>query len=202
MEAFDVNTDLSLIERMVDSRLRNHAWNDFVKRYNRLFFHWFRHWDVNPSDMEDVLQETLVKILGNVRYFERRRHGSFRLWLRTLALNCWHDLTTNAERQLGHRHADNRRTENWQRLRSKLAQNSLLEMFDAWATEELLNMAESRVRRRVEPETWSSYFKFVHENIPVETISLEFSVDTERIYSRVFRVRRMIREVLDRIEAE
>lgn len=201
MDKIEVNTDLSLLERMGDSQLRNQAWNDFVERYARLFFHWFHLWHVDPFEMEDVLQETLLRVLGNVRHFQRRRHGSFRAWLRTLAYNCWKQLAENAERQLALRGVDNSLNENWDRLKTRMAEDSLLKIFDAWAMEELLNMAHSRVRRRVEPETWECYRLFVLENEPIVAVTAAMNAEPQMIYARVFRVRRLVREDMERIES-
>jgi hypothetical protein len=80
----DQNTDLSLLERLGDSRYRSHAWSEFIDRYTFLIFDWLRRWDVDPHSMEDVLQETLMRILGNIKSFERRQNGSFRAWLKQL----------------------------------------------------------------------------------------------------------------------
>ena len=46
------HTDLSLLERMGDSRYRADAWSVFVDRYTELFFTWFvtvqsRYWPNN-----------------------------------------------------------------------------------------------------------------------------------------------------------
>jgi len=80
-----IHTDLSLLERMGDSRYQSQAWLDFLDRYTRLFFAWFRHWGVEPAIMEDVLQDTMIRILGDINGFEHERAGSVRTWIRTLA---------------------------------------------------------------------------------------------------------------------
>ncbi|RLT16723.1 MAG: sigma-70 family RNA polymerase sigma factor [Planctomycetota bacterium] len=78
------HTHLSLLDRMGDSRYRADAWSVFIDRYTELFYLWFKHWGVDPHAMEDVLQESMVRILGNIDSFHHNRHGSFRAWLKTV----------------------------------------------------------------------------------------------------------------------
>jgi RNA polymerase sigma-70 factor (ECF subfamily) len=196
----DQNTDLSLLERLGDSRYRSHAWSEFIDRYTFLIFDWLRRWDVDPHSMEDVLQETLMRILGNIKSFERRQQGSFRAWLKTIAHSSWLQLAEDTARQLAQREADPQRASNWLRIQSKMAEESLLIIFDEWATEEVLNLASSRVRRRVDPETWDSFQRVVIKNESVKSLIDEMGCSGPTIYKRLFRVRRLLSEEIADIE--
>lgn len=194
-------TDLSLLERMGDSRYRTEAWSVFVARYTRLFVNWFRRWGIDPHSMEDVLQETLVRVLSDIKFFERRKHGSFRAWLKTLAHNSWSQLITDTERQLAHRTADPARLQNWAELRSKPAENHLMQLLDELATKELLSMAHSRVRQRVDPQTWLTYQKILIDQMPIGQVADSLQIPASQIYSSIFRVKRMIREELNQLDS-
>ena len=196
------HTDLSLLERMGDSRYRAEAWGEFVARYTRLFVLWFRRWGVDPHTMEDLIQETLVRVLGDIRHFQRRKHGSFRAWLKTLAHNSWNQLMADTERQLAQRTpADPARAQNWAVLSSKNAENHLMQLLDELATQELLSMAHSRVRQRVDPQTWQTYQKILIDQVPISQVADSLQIPASQIYSSIFRVKRMIREELSELDS-
>lgn len=193
----DSSTDLSILKRMGDTRQRAEAWEVFMDRYARLFFHWFRDWGVNPDDMEDVLQDVVLRILKNLKFFDRRRHGSFRAWLKALGHSSWKQLMTEASRQLADRPADPKLVRNWTQIGSKAAETHIIQLFDAWATQELIELAQDNVRRRVSPETWQTYALVTYDQRPVEELRASFGISTEQIYNRIFRVRKMMREELN-----
>lgn len=192
-------TDLSLLERMGDSRYRNQAWLDFLDQYTRLFFSWFRSWGVDPVIMEDVLQETMIRILGDLESFEHQRSGSFRAWMRTLARNSWSQFVSDSERQLARSKPDTDVFERIEKLSSKIAQNHLMELFDAMATREILDMAHSHVRRQVDAETWETYSLVTLQYRSAHEVMESLKIDATTLYNRIYRVRRMIREEMKKL---
>ena len=193
-------TDLSLLERMGDSRYRTQAWTDFLDRYTRLFFAWFRRWGVDPHTMEDVLQETMIRVLADLKHFEHHKQGSFRAWLRTLAQHSWSQLFKDAERQLAQRGNNTTQAGNWHGLASKAAENHLLDLFNAMATRELLAMAHARVRHRVDEETWKTYNLVAIEHKSVDEVLQSLKITHTQLYNRLFRVRRMLKEELEELD--
>lgn len=185
---------------MGDSRYRSQAWRDYLERYTRLFYAWFRRWGVDPQIMEDALQETMLRVLGNMKSFERQREGSFRAWLKTVAHSSWKELVSDSKRQLGQRDADPVLASQWIYNQSQLSEESLLMLFEEWATEEVLNLACSRVRRRVDPETWETYLRVTLENQSVESVIAQAGIPAGKVYSRLFRVRRMLEEEITDID--
>lgn len=202
IEESRANTNLSLLERLGDSRLRDTAWKEFIGHYSRLFFVWFNEWHVDPFEMEDVLQETLVRVLGSLKSFERQRQGSFRSWLRTIAHHSWRTLSQDSLRHMAQRETNPDRLQNWAGLCSQNAENSLIQLFDSWATEELLSLAQNRVRHRVDEETWATYQKIVLEDVPAKQLIATQNLRANVIYSRVFRVKRMLKAELIALESE
>ena len=127
----DSSTNFSLLERMGDSRYRSQAWGSFLARYTRLFYLWFMHWGIDPHSMDDVLQKTLIRVLGNLKTFDRRQHGGFRAWLKALARHSSCQLMEDSHRQLARRETDAVRRQNWSRISSRLASDDLELLFDA-----------------------------------------------------------------------
>ena len=84
-------TPVSLLQRLQrpdDSE----AWNHFVALYRPLFFAWVKRLNVPASDADDLVQEVLVVLVGNLPQFQRRATGSFRSWLRIVTRNKWLEL--------------------------------------------------------------------------------------------------------------
>lgn len=190
-------TDLSLIARMGDSRFRSQAWADFLERYTRVFYAWFRHWGIEPAIMEDVLQETTIRILGEIRIYEHRRDGSFRAWLKTLARSAWQQLIREAERAGARRKADFWVAVKTCRLDSDTAENHLMALFDQMANRELVDLAHSQVRSRVESETWESYRLVELEQKAVPEVLAAQQITPGTLYSRIYRVRRLLKKELE-----
>lgn len=67
------------------------AWLRFVKLYTPLLYHWARHIGLQQTDAEDLVQDIFVLLLRKLPEFHYRRDGSFRSWLRVVALNKWRE---------------------------------------------------------------------------------------------------------------
>jgi hypothetical protein len=92
------------------------------------------------------------------------------------------------------------RVENWRLLSTKIAEDQLLKLFDTWATQELIELAQANVRRRIHQETWQTYAAVTFENRPIEELEATLGIPANTIYSRVFRVRKMLREEMDLLD--
>jgi RNA polymerase sigma factor (sigma-70 family) len=194
-------TDLSLLERLSDRSQRSDAWVVFVERYTRMISAWCEHWGVDPATEEDVLQETMLRVLDAIDIFERRRQGSFRTWLRKLAHSSWVHLNRQKERQMALRPVDVNADAAWGRLISKAGEDHLTQLCDRWATQELLEMSARRVRRRVGEETWRIYAEIVENHRSVEDVRKECGLALDTIYNRVFRVRKLLRQEYEILDA-
>jgi len=200
-ESDALRTDLSLLERLGDSRYRSDAWNLFVDRYTKLFFVWFRHWDLDPQDMEDVLQDTMVRVLGNIKTFERRNIGSFRGWLKTVARSSWQQMIEDCRRQLALREADEKEVRNWGNLGTEEAVDHLERLFDTWALEELLAMAQSTVRQRTTDSVWETYDRVCLRHEPVKDVAESMKLTPIQVYDRISHIRKRIRLAISEMEA-
>ena len=196
------HTHLSLLDRMGDSRYRAEAWPVFVDRYTRLLFDWFKHWSVDPNDMEDVLQESMMRVLGDLKSFHHKQKGSFRAWLKSLAHNSWMQLIEDTQRQMAQRETDPVRARNWGLISTKIAANQLMELFDAWATEEVLILAIGHVRQRSMPEVWETYERISLNREPVAQVALVMKLQPVQVYDRVSHVRKLIRQELAELEGQ
>lgn len=87
------HTSLSLLERLQDrSRPDNESWAKMVEVYSPLIRSWLKRSGLEGQDADDVVQEVLSVVFRRLPDFQRNeRTGSFRAWLRTIAVNCLKD---------------------------------------------------------------------------------------------------------------
>lgn len=196
------DTSVSLLNRMSDKRHRSDAWNVFLDRYSRLIFSWCESWGVDPVTEEDVLQETMIRVLNAIDFFERRRTGSFRLWLRKLAHNSWVEINRERQRQLAMRRGSDRGRTLWDGPTSKAGFDHLADLCDVWATQEILEMAARRVRGRVSDDTWRTYSMLALDHRSIEQVTESTGISSEQAYNRFFRVRRLLKLEYDLLDAQ
>ncbi len=59
-------TRISLLERLQASHANDATWQEFVGRYANLLKRWCRQWGVGASDIDDVVQETLIAVVSSL----------------------------------------------------------------------------------------------------------------------------------------
>ncbi|MGJ8645081.1 MAG: RNA polymerase sigma factor [Luteolibacter sp.] len=62
------------------------AWEEFVKRYNQFILCVLNQLGVAHDDLEDLAQQTLIALTGDLHRFDRDR-AKFRTWLSTIVRN-------------------------------------------------------------------------------------------------------------------
>jgi RNA polymerase sigma-70 factor (ECF subfamily) len=67
------------------------AWTRFVHLYSPLLFYWARKAGLQEPDAADLTQEIFAVLVRKLPEFRYDQAGSFRGWLRTVALNRWRD---------------------------------------------------------------------------------------------------------------
>ena len=83
----------------------NEAFRTLVERHSRAVYRVAHRMTGNPSDAEDVVQETFLKAYRQLGRFESR--ANFSTWLHRIAVNCSIDLIrARPHREAGHDTAD------------------------------------------------------------------------------------------------
>lgn len=91
-------TSLTLLGRVREGR--NDAWSRLVELYAPLLRYWCRRSDLSPEDTADIFQETFQAVARKIEEFRRdKKSGTFRGWLRTIAMNKIRDLFRRREKQ-------------------------------------------------------------------------------------------------------
>lgn len=79
-------TSLSLLERL-RRRPSKDDWKRLDEIYRPLVRQWLARIPGIHNDVDDLTQEVLLVVLREIARFERQREGSFRKWLRQIAVN-------------------------------------------------------------------------------------------------------------------
>jgi RNA polymerase sigma factor (sigma-70 family) len=80
-------TSLSLLDRLKHAKPDAAKWHKLHDIYLPLIRHWLSCLPGLRDESEDLTQEILIVLFRKLPGFERKRHGSFRAWLRQITVN-------------------------------------------------------------------------------------------------------------------
>jgi RNA polymerase sigma-70 factor (ECF subfamily) len=83
-------TPVTLLERLRTST-DDESWRRLVRLYTPLLFAWARRAGASEQDAADLTQDVFAALLQSLPTFQYDKAGSFRGWLRTVALNKLRD---------------------------------------------------------------------------------------------------------------
>ena len=79
-------TSRSLLQRVSNSD--QESWDCLASIYTPLLQRWLRRYELQPSDVQDVIQDVLSVVARDVKSFKHNgRRGAFRKWLKTILIN-------------------------------------------------------------------------------------------------------------------
>jgi RNA polymerase sigma-70 factor (ECF subfamily) len=94
-----VSTDKSLLIRAKNGS--SHAWEQLCTLYKGFIFRWLAHCGLIETDAEDLCQEILLKLVGDLERFEHNgRTGAFRAWLRALTVTQFRQFCRDRQRNV------------------------------------------------------------------------------------------------------
>jgi RNA polymerase sigma factor (sigma-70 family) len=184
-------THISLLRRVGEGDAV--AWDEFWAKYVGYLRWWCQQWKVPSQDAEDLIQDTFVEVLQRIPDFRRRGAGSFRSWMKTLAVRIWSKACMKANRQRNIAALEGLR-------RSTLSLDSLESGLDRLIREELLSTSMRIVKRKVEPKTWEAFRLVVLEGLPSAEAAERLGISIESVYNARFRVQRKISHELANLD--
>lgn len=197
----DSSTDLSLIESLAQGNPASKSWPIFVAKYGRLIYRWCLHWKAAPEDAEEVIQETLIAVFRRLETYQEREQSKFRSWLKTIAYRIWLDI--HQARRLSHGQANTlaAKANNYEMLKTIEARDDLVKHFDEMATQEIFELACKRVQTVVDPSHWQCFELSCVKHLPGRQISEQLQMSEGAVFTAISRVRKLIREEVERIES-
>ncbi len=152
MQLSDRDTPHSLLLRLSQGPRDEHAWNEFVRRYQPCIRTWCQDRGLQQADAEDVAQIVLEQLLTTLREFRYDPGRSFRAWLRTVTVRACDRFVLREHRAAGRKDPAALRLLDEAPARQDLARR-LEEFFDA----EILEQAMATVRGTVAERTWEAF---------------------------------------------
>ncbi len=177
--------DKLLVEQ---SALRNpNAFKILVLRYQRMVFFFLKNFPFPEQVREDLAQETFLRAYRNIARFDTEKGAAFSTWLmtiaRNLALNEWAKAGLRKEKPGGLRDEDYRGNEKGPQ-----------EILEQRSLRSRVREAISRLPEQFHTAVVLSYFN----DLSLEEIARIENCPVGTVKSRVFRGKKILRELLER----
>lgn len=174
------------------------AWREFVELYEPLVLRFARRRGLQDADAMDLVQRVFTSVAGAVdRWQPDAKRGKFRAWLFRIARN--HLINQAAlrrrERPVGG-------STQVRRLHSEIDER-VLEASDVELEyrRAVFESAAARVKRLVQPATWTAFWETMVVGRSCESVAEELSMSVGAIYVARSRVVARLRAVAEELEA-
>jgi RNA polymerase sigma-70 factor (ECF subfamily) len=190
----DKDTSLTLMMRVQQNPADSRAWDEFVKRYEPMIRAWCVRWGAQASDADDLAQQVLLKLLTAMKSFRPDPKSSFRGWLKAVTHNAWLDLVRRPK--VGQAIAGLDAIADSSDALADLEK----EMTQA-AERELLELAMSRVRERVKPNTWEAFRLTSIENLSGADAAMKLALPVSSVFVAKHRVMKLLEDEVRKLKA-
>jgi RNA polymerase sigma-70 factor (ECF subfamily) len=184
-------TSASMLDRLKHAKPDAAEWRGLQDIYLPLIRFWLSRVPGLRDEADDLAQEVLVVLFRELPAFERQRHGSFRAWLRTIAVNrirsFWKARQKRPVAGLGDQ-AD--------QLLAQLA-DSNSEQARQWDREHDQHVFQKLlaiVQSDFEPKTWQAFTRFALDGSPAADVALELGMSHGAVAQAKFRVLKRLRQ--------
>ncbi|CAN5271612.1 sigma-70 family RNA polymerase sigma factor [soil metagenome] len=184
----DSQTSTTLLRRLRHCPTDASAWTEFVERYGRMIYEWCRRWHLQDADAEDVTQNVLLTLAGQMKAFSYDRSGSFRGWLKTITYRSWCQFARKRNRP----GASSGGASELDKLWSAEAGADFLATIERAADRELLDRAMDLVRLRVQPHTWSAFQMMALEGVSGADAAQRLDMKVGTVFVARSKVQRML----------
>jgi len=170
------------------------AWKDLCGLYRPLIVGWLRRQSVPPSDLDDLVQEIFLGVLGSLPSFlHSGRQGAFRSWLRTIVshhvCNYWRSParqgaagSPGAAEAIKHlKDPDSGLNRCWEEEHDRYLLRCLLEMMEL----------------EFEPATMKAFRRMALEGASGAEVAGELGISVASVYAARSRVMRRLRQVAE-----
>ncbi len=162
----------------------------------RGFTAWCRDWHLQEEDARDVTQDVLLKLVVRMRAFDYDPARSFRGWLTVVAHHAWVDFLESRKRA-GWGSGD---SQTQAMLQTVTAGEDLMERLGVAFDLELFDLAEARVQRQVEPESWRVFQLIDIQGRSSAEVAKACGKKITAVYQIRSRIRKQLRDELRQLE--
>ncbi len=196
-----IPTRATLIQRLKNWQDQS-SWQDFFDTYWNLIYGVAVKGGLTSAEAEDVVQETMVSVAKHMPGFQYDpKIGSFKGWL--LNMTRWR-ITDQLRRrgpQLGASEPEDEDGHGHFKMHEESDQvpPELEKIWDAEWEKNLLRVAMSRVKRRLDPKQYQIFDCYVNKNLTAEKVAKAFDIPVGQVYLAKHRVTDLIREEIERL---
>lgn len=184
-------TSLSLLVRIRHSADRQ-AWDRLMGLYAPLLGMWLRKYDVQASDVDDLVQEVLMAVAKDLKSFEHGgQPGAFRAWLRAILVNRLRDFwRARGRRPQARGDSDlERRLEQLQDPASEISQ-----LWDRQHDQHVARQLLALVEPHFAPTTWKAFYRVAMEGLRADVVASELGISLNAVFIAKSRVLSRLRQ--------
>lgn len=187
-------TSVSLLERL-RSRPDDDAWQRLVGLYTSLLHGWLRRYGLQPSDVDDLVQEVLAVVVRELPQFQHnQRPGAFRRWLRTILVhrlkNFWRTRQTRPLALEGSQLA-----EMLEQLEDP--DSGLSRLWDEEHDQHVLRRLLEVIQPEFTASTWQAFRRVAVQGEDVETVAADLGLSVHAVFVAKSRVLCRLRREAD-----
>ena len=191
-------TSGTLIQQLQRNPADQDAWQRFVCKYSPLIRLWCRQWKLQEADTEDLLQNVLLEISRNMQIAQWRKEGRFRYWLKTIVYRAWCDLLKRLQRP----GAGSGDSQVIRLLQNVAARDDLLCRLEQMSQREMLELAMTEVKTRVQPHTFEAWRMMSMDGASGVETAAALSMNTGAVFVARSRVDQLMSDIVRRLDAE
>ncbi len=191
-----IPTRLSLLSRLKDWNDQE-GWKVFFDTYWRLIYRTAVKAGLSDAEAQDVVQDTVLRVLKSMPEFKYDQKGSFKAWL--LRLTSWRigDQLRRRQHDICHRNVSNQcstSTDTIERIPDPAP------VFEAswdeeWETN-LMTAAIERVKKKVDAKHYQLFDLYVFKKWPVAKVARTLQVNPGTVYLAKHRIGSLIKKEL------
>lgn len=179
-------TPVTLLERLRD-RPTPVDWERFHAIYSPLLRQWLTRIPGLGDEADDIAQDVMAVVVQEIRRFERRRNGSFRAWLRGVAVN----------RVRAHWRGRGRRpATGTSEVLDQLSDpaSALSAQWERDHDRHVFDRVLAIVRPDFEAQTWAAFTRFAVDGLPAAVVAVELGMSENAVVLAKARVLNRLRE--------
>lgn len=185
-----MHTSVSLLEALRQPE-NDEAWSELYTLYSPLIAGWLNRLGIAGNDVDDVVQEVLAVVVRRYPEFRKKPHvGSFRAWLRTIAVNCVRDHWRRQNRQ-PRAVGGTDFVQQMQQLQDE--QSELSQLWNREHDQHVLMYLVKRIRTAVTESTWQAFQKFALEGRSADEVAAELGITSNAVFIAKSRVMTKLR---------
>jgi RNA polymerase sigma-70 factor, ECF subfamily len=183
-------TPVSLLRRLQAAKPDESDWQRLHDIYRPLIQQWLARVPGLGDDSADLTQDILLVVVREIPRFERQREGSFRAWLRQVAVN----------RLRTHRKQRRRRppagTDAMAAFIEQLADSNgdLARQWDLEHDRHVFQKLVALARPDFGSAAWSAFQKFALEGLPAAQVAADAGMSVNAVISAKSRILKRLRE--------